>query len=105
MSIERKGARTLVKLPLVKTTILLALFGVTLFGVFASRVDAAEGEVQGSSVVATWNCTGTPCPWGDQTTGHAMVWPAGAEPTRARFGYTVSHDVYAPAQKVSGWKV
>ena len=41
----------------------------------------------------------------DQSTGQAAVWPAGAEPSRARHGYTVSHDVYAAAAKVVGWKV
>src|SRR5690349_10554794 len=98
MYTERKGA-------LARTTILLALIGVTLIGVFAPRVDAAESDVQSSSALATWTCTGTPCPWGEQTTGQAAVWPAEAEPTRARYGYTVSHDVYASAQKVAGWKV
>ena len=98
MYTKRKGALTLVKM-----TILLALFGVTLLGVFAPRADADESDVQGSSVLATWNCTGTPCPWGDQTTDQAVVWPPEAEPIRARYGYTVSHDVYATAQKVLGW--
>src|SRR4051812_36029649 len=57
------------------------------------------------SVLATWNCTGTPCPSGASYTSNAAVWPATAEPTRARYGYTVSHDVYAPAAKVAGWKI
>ena len=57
------------------------------------------------SVLATWNCTGTPCPSGTSYTSHAAIWPATAEPTRARYGYTVSHDVYAPAAKVAGWKI
>ncbi len=33
------------------------------------------------------------------------MWPAAAEPSRARHGYTVSHDVYASAAKVVGWKI
>ena len=41
----------------------------------------------------------------DQTAGQAAVWPAAAEPSRARHGYTVSHDVYASAAKVVGWKI
>ena len=90
---------------LLKTTILLAILGMMLLGVSAPRADADEGDVQGSSVLATWNCTGTPCPWGDQLTGQVAVWPAAAEPSRARHGYTVSHDVYAAAAKVVGWKV
>ena len=56
-------------------------------------------------MLATWNCTGTPCPSGTSYTSHAAIWPATAEPTRARYGYTVSHDVYAPAAKVAGWKI
>ncbi len=90
---------------LLKATILLALLGMMLLGVFAPRADADEGDVQGSSVLATWNCTGTPCPWGSQTAGQAAVWPAAAEPSRVRHGYTVSHDVYASAAKVVGWKI
>ena len=66
---------------------------------------ATDGQPTGSSVLATWNCTGSPCPWGNQSTSQAAVWPAAAEPTRARHGYTVSHDVYAAAAKVVGWKV
>ena len=38
-------------------------------------------------------------------TDEAAVWPAAVEPTRVRYGYTVSHDVYAAATKVAGWKV
>ncbi|WP_344175352.1 PKD domain-containing protein [Kribbella lupini] len=58
-----------------------------------------------SSVVATWSCTSSPCPWGPSDTSNTAVWPAAAEPVRARYGYTVSHDVYAPAPKVAGWKI
>ncbi|MFF1822142.1 discoidin domain-containing protein [Kribbella sp. NPDC058245] len=57
------------------------------------------------SVLATWTCTSSPCPWGESDTGNTAVWPAAAEPVRARYGYTVSHDVYAPASKVAGWKI
>ena len=92
-------------LTLVKTTILLALVGVMLLGVLAPRADVDEGDVQVAAVLATWDCTGTPCPWGVRTTNEAAVWPAAAEPTRARYGYTVSHDVYGAAAKVAGWKV
>ena len=92
-------------LTLVATTVLVALLGLTLLGVSGPRANAAESDVEGSSVLATWNCTGEPCPWGGQTSGHAAVWPAAAEPGRARHGYTVSHDVYATAQRVVGWTV
>ena len=90
----------------VKTTILLALVGVMLLGVMLLGVLAPRaGDVQVAAVLATWDCTGTPCPWGVRTTNQAAVWPAAAEPTRARLGYTVSQDVYGAAAKVAGWKV
>ena len=63
------------------------------------------GQSDGSSVLATWSCTGSPCPWGDSSTSQAALWPVEAEPTRARHGYTVSHDVYGAAAKVVGWKL
>ena len=99
-SAERKSVLTLVK-----TTILLALVGVMLL-VLAPPAEINESDVQVMAAVsATWECTGTPCPWGVRTTSEAAVWPAAAEPTRARLGYTVSHDVYGAAAKVAGWKV
>ncbi|UMG91545.1 hypothetical protein [Nocardioides sp. TF02-7] len=58
-----------------------------------------------SSASVTWDCTGSPCPWGAQTTGHAAVWPAQLEPVRNRYGYTTSAGVYAPGAKVSGYQV
>jgi hypothetical protein len=89
----------------VKTTVLLVLVGVMLLGVWVLRVNIDKGDAQVAAVLATWECTGTPCPWGVRTTNQAAVWPAAAEPTRARLGYTVSDDVYGAAAKVAGWKV
>ncbi|MEU8224188.1 discoidin domain-containing protein [Kribbella sp. NPDC048915] len=77
-------------------------FGVTFTPGEPTTPPPASGD---SSVLATWDCTGTPCPSGDSYTSDAAVWPAAAEPTRSRYGYTVSHDVYAPAAKVAGWKI
>ncbi|TCC23473.1 PKD domain-containing protein [Kribbella speibonae] len=77
---------------------------VMVVGFIARPAQAAEGD-PASSVVATWSCTSSPCPWGPSDTSNAAVWPAAAEPVRARYGYTVSHDVYAPAPKVAGWKI
>jgi hypothetical protein len=99
-SAKRKSVPTLVK-----TAILLTLVGVVLFWVLALRSDVDEGDVPVAAVSATWDCTGTPCPWGVRTTNAAAVWPAAADPTRARLGYTVSQDVYGAAAKVAGWKV
>ncbi|WP_460661733.1 PKD domain-containing protein [Kribbella swartbergensis] len=73
-------------------------------GLTAPPALAAEGD-PASSVVATWSCTSSPCPWGPSNTSNTGVWPAAAEPVRTRYGYTVSHDVYAPAPKVAGWKI
>src|SRR5690242_13306815 len=61
-------------------------------GFTALPARAAEGDPS-SSVVATWTCTGSPCPWGPSDTANTAVWPAEAEPVRARYGYTLSHDV------------
>lgn len=97
---ERRSAKTLVT-----SAVLLALLAVMLLGIAAPRAEADGGSIQGSSVLATWTCAGTPCPWGDQTTNQAAVWPAEAEPTRVRHGYSLSHDVYAAAAKVVGWQV
>ncbi len=55
--------------------------------------------------MVTWNCTGSPCPWGTTTANPAMVWPASVSPVSARLGYTATHAVYAPAAAVTGMTV
>ncbi|TDC35882.1 PKD domain-containing protein [Kribbella albertanoniae] len=77
---------------------------VMVLGLTALPARAAEGD-PASSVVATWSCTSSPCPWGPSDTSNTAVWPAEAEPIRTRYGYTLSHDVYAPMSKVAGWKI
>jgi hypothetical protein len=64
-------------------------------------VDPPQGTGPASEVV-TWTCTGTPCPWGPSTTGHALVWPAVSNPITHRLGYTVSKGVYLPAEVANG---
>jgi hypothetical protein len=54
------------------------------------------------SKLVTWNCTGTPCPWGSSLTGQALAWPATALATTTRFGYTTSDPVYLPAARSNG---
>ncbi|TDD58515.1 hypothetical protein E1263_19080 [Kribbella antibiotica] len=81
------------------TTVVVMVLGFTALPARAAEADPA------SSVVATWTCTSSPCPWGASDSANTAVWPAEAEPIRARYGYTVSHDVYAPASKVAGWKI
>ena len=58
-----------------------------------------------ASQMVTWNCTGSPCPWGSPTGNPAMVWPSSVSPTAQRLGYTVTRAVYAPAAVVLGMTV
>lgn len=59
-------------------------------------------QTSGASENATWNCTGSPCPWGATTANPALVWPASAAPVANRLGYTVDRAIYLPAQKANG---
>ena len=59
----------------------------------------------GSSQIVTWKCTGSPCPWGDSLSNHALVWPAAAEPSRARLGYSVSAAVYLLGTRANGSEI
>src|SRR5581483_121275 len=47
-------------------------------------------EISGQSETVTWTCVGTPCPWGNSTSGQAIVWPESADPVNSRLGYAVS---------------
>jgi hypothetical protein len=55
--------------------------------------------------MATWTCTGDPCPWGDELSNPALAWPAEWLPISARLGYTVSPAVYLPASAANGLTV
>jgi hypothetical protein len=59
----------------------------------------AEGTL---SVAVVWNCTGTPCPWGNSDSGKAIEWPAAATPSSARFGYTTTKAIYLGASHGNG---
>ncbi|UMG91544.1 hypothetical protein [Nocardioides sp. TF02-7] len=87
--------------------VLLALAG--LVGAFLAPAPASADEpaptAPSPSVFVTWDCTGSPCPWGGQTTGHAVAWPAEVAPVRNRHGYTTSAGVYAPGATTSGYQV
>ena len=63
------------------------------------------GPLSGESQVATWTCTGDPCPWGDELSNPAVAWPVEAQPVGARLGYTVSPAVYLPASSANGLTV
>jgi hypothetical protein len=71
----------------------------------AGEFDAPEtrlSEAAGESTMTTWTCTGSPCPWGDLLSNHALPWSASASPVAARLGYTASPAVYLPAASANG---
>ena len=62
--------------------------------------DAVQAQDQHlSSRSVTWSCTGQPCPWGNSSTGEALVWPAEWQARQSRMGYTTSEAVYLPAAR------
>jgi hypothetical protein len=63
---------------------------------------ADPGPPPAPSQTATWTCTDSPCPWGDSSTGEALVWPADAGALDTRLGYTVSPAIYLPAARANG---
>lgn len=63
---------------------LLVLLALILCGVPVSVVLAQN------SMLVTWTCTGSPCPWGQSLSSYAVVWGTGS----ARFGYTTNQPVY-----------
>jgi hypothetical protein len=70
-------------------------------GVVRSNLGALSGESQ----MATWTCTGDPCPWGEELGNPALAWPVEAQPVSARLGYTVSPAVYLPSSSANGLTV
>src|SRR5262249_7554275 len=70
-------------------------------GVVRSNLSALSGESQ----MATWTCTGDPCPWGEELGNPALAWPAEAQPVGTRLGYTVSPAVYLPSSSANGLTV
>ena len=64
--------------------------------------DAGPRAFAGSSQVVTWKCTGSPCPWGNALSNHALVWPAAVGASSARLGYSVSAPVYLPGGRANG---
>jgi hypothetical protein len=59
----------------------------------------------GESQIATWSCTGDPCPWGEELSNPALAWPPETNPVTTRLGYTVSPGVYLPASVANGLTV
>lgn len=58
-----------------------------------------------ASQTATWTCTSTPCPWGSELSGEALVWPADAGAIATRLGYSVSRAIYLPAERANRTRV
>ena len=54
------------------------------------------------SQAVTWQCTGSPCPLGSSVIQHSIVWPASANPTKVKLGYTATQGVYLPHNYVAG---
>jgi hypothetical protein len=72
-----------------------------------SRIGAVRSNlaISGVSEMATWTCTGDPCPWGDELSNPAVAWPQETDPVTARLGYTVSPGVYLAASLANGLTV
>ena len=68
---------------------------------FTYEIELPGAEILSSEMV-TWACTGGPCPWGESTSGQALVWPASAESASGRLGYTTSAGVYLPSVQANG---
>lgn len=68
----------------------------------AGSTASALTEVTGQSELATWTCTGAPCPWGDSLGNPAVAWPAETDPVATRLGYAVSPAAYLPAEQANG---
>src|SRR5262245_24327752 len=62
----------------------------------------ASGQTTSTSELATWTCTGSPCPWGSSLDGQAVVWPASSGAVSQRLGYTVSGGIYLVAPRANG---
>jgi hypothetical protein len=67
---------------------------------FASAAAPADPPLQ--STMVTWNCTGSPCPWGSSTGNPALVWPDSMSPLSQRLGYTTTAPIYLPANEALG---
>lgn len=65
---------------------------------FSSNIFAQTDE---TSQLVTWNCTSSPCNWGSSLSGQAVVWPAPLAAVNNRLGYTVSENIYLPAENSS----
>ncbi len=79
-------------------TLALAVVGLT-FGAPTAGAQAAPSAGQ----FVTWNCTSSPCSWGNSLTGYAATWTQPA--VSQRLGYTTTQPVYLPASRANGMTV
>jgi hypothetical protein len=72
-----------------------------------ARLGTARSNLalSGESQLATWTCTGDPCPWGDELSNPVLAWPAETQPVGVRLGYAVSPAAYLPASFANGLTV
>jgi hypothetical protein len=70
----------------------------------ASDPAVLPGAPVGSHAL-TWTCVGSPCPWGEAMSGHAVAWAADAGAVRTRLGYTASEAIYLPAVRANGAEI
>jgi hypothetical protein len=61
-----------------------------------------DPDPQPAAHLVTWNCTGSPCPWGSSLGGYALVWPNDVGATSVRHGYTTTEPVYLPSTRANG---
>jgi hypothetical protein len=83
-----------------RTHVLACLIAAPMF--FAASTAKAQTTSTGASEPVTWNCTGSPCPWGSTDSSIALVWPQNSGATSVRHGYTTSKPVYLPAYAANG---
>ncbi|HEX3765851.1 MAG TPA: hypothetical protein VHW23_44445 [Kofleriaceae bacterium] len=76
--------------------------GVTSSEPSGASTASALTDLTGQSEMATWTCTGDPCPWGSSLGNPVLAWPADTEPVATRLGYTVSPAAYLPAERANG---
>ncbi len=82
-------------------TAFITLTAVTTISMSSSAAAATTAD----SANVTWTCTGSPCPWGRTTSGPTAVWPASANTTSTRLGYTTSAPVYLAASSANGLQI
>ena len=85
-----------------KSHLIVGFVAAFVLGTMAVIPSSGAATTTGSSVVTTWTCVGSPCPWGPTDSGHALAWPASMGPVSQRLGYTAAPAPYLPAAAAAG---